>query len=30
VAPAALVNGKPFGRLDGMALIEAVSGEAGV
>jgi formate dehydrogenase subunit gamma len=29
VAPAALVNDKPFGRLDGMALIEAVSGEAG-
>ena len=27
-APAALVNGQPFGRLDGMALIEAVAGEA--
>jgi formate dehydrogenase subunit gamma len=27
-APAALVNGEPFGRLDGMALIEAVAGEA--
>jgi len=28
-APAALVNDKPFGRLDGMALIEAVAQETG-